>query len=313
VFDIKDDILLSKRFSCLKNETFISNLNEKINFEVNKVEPWNTAIKQMAEQIRIFFEKHSNNLFITNQTKSDRIGVILTGSVSYGVAIEKSDIDLHLVNLQAYTREEYDQNVDKLFDSINNLTFVKSCTLLRYNKGPIIEIKVNPKMLNISEYESDITVDLSILDSQFVPELCWGLRTKYYIESRIKNSIIFRPLLIILKKLVYKRNLTATVEYGISSFLLTLTMDYFLNKTANLPSLGHYLIGFLHFYSTIKLSLKSNEGASLQLNDGHLTLYINDVVKTVFTKLRKIKFEKLRALYIETLFDFCQGNITDFV
>ena len=128
---------------------------------------------------------------------------------------------------------------------VKEIKFIKTATV------PVIKLTSTEEFLN---RKVDITLR-EYKDNQHSGEFCVEL-----VKGYIKNYAVFKPLILVLKKLIYEARMNDTYQGGISSYGLTLMLVAYLQykQFYNIPieierpNLGVILVDFFNFFSSYK-------------------------------------------------------------
>lgn len=222
-----------------------------------------------TEQTKKIFKRLINEIKRIISRKYPKIEIRAYGSHETGLAMPWSDIDLVMVNRNV--------NPDNPFAGDDNHLMMNIETLLGGNKEVIKDIKYIKgaavpviKLTSTAEFlnrKVDITLR-ECKDSQHSGEMCVALVKQY-----IKIYKMFKPMVLVLKQLIFTAKVHDPYQGGLSSYgLILLVVAYLQYKQyCNLliedkePNLGFLFVDFLNMYSSMKLSnlemypLKANE------------------------------------------------------
>lgn len=242
----------SRQFECEKilYETLsseIEQLSEEITQQVDMIKDYRYDIKHQLEQITIdmFGKSHYN------------VQAHIYGSVATGLALPESDMDIVITGISSFG------NIDTHVDNLTSLyqKIVESFStkiLVSHLNIPNTQVPIIKLKFDLSEYYDDrmkydqsalpyvnfdsieainpklkvLAVDISICDS-FEGKEHQGIRAAYFVESKLIEYPILKPVCLILKKLLVKHegyNDPYTGGLGSFSLFLMLYAAYFIEK-----------------------------------------------------------------------------------
>jgi len=161
--------------------------------------------------------------------------VMVFGSCATGLNLPNSDIDL----LVYYPQVKELTMLNKICNTLVKQIDVQSIEPLKFTKVPLIKLQ---------EKHTKINVDISFNRTN-------GIYCVKLVKFLQKKYPELRPLILILKAFLKSRELNETYHGGVGSFLLTMLVTSYLQRTYKVGGtdkmdLGKHLIDFFELYGS---------------------------------------------------------------
>ena len=161
--------------------------------------------------------------------------VQLFGSLSTGLALPSSDIDLVVTEAGVHCREDASAAVCALGQELAECSWVQNLQIIATAATPVVKC----------EYEHHgkvIKVDCSFDDERHTGQAS----SLFCVDSSLRYPVM-KDLTLVVKSLLYEMQLNSAYLGGLSSYQLVLWVVSFLQSTAP-ESPGQQLLGFLHYF-----------------------------------------------------------------
>eukprot|EP00826_Nyctotherus_ovalis_P054015 TRINITY_DN7054_c0_g1_i4.p1 TRINITY_DN7054_c0_g1~~TRINITY_DN7054_c0_g1_i4.p1 ORF type:complete len:649 (-),score=120.77 TRINITY_DN7054_c0_g1_i4:764-2710(-) len=121
----------------INNDKGMEKLSQDIKKAVDELEAYNNSLYPVCEGIRKVIETQAAKAF-----SNKAVQAILYGSASLGLALESSDVDITLTNLEALSSEGYLQNLLKFGQYLETQDFVEECKVITTARVPVIKLVI---------------------------------------------------------------------------------------------------------------------------------------------------------------------------
>jgi len=136
---ISKNTIISSNELCLNNSILYKRMNEQIELEVKNLEIYNEKLYRTAIILQKLIENYANIALYNKRIGKNPIKAVLVGSAANQIAINKSDIDISLLNVYATTQEEYYENQLALANYLtNNNKLFKSFKIYKFSRVTVI-------------------------------------------------------------------------------------------------------------------------------------------------------------------------------
>ena len=332
---------------------YINDQNDLFNDLSNEILSYEKSVQNNLEKLKIYREKILNKIenyieIILSENNYD-FELINYGSYETKLSIEVSDIDI----LIKFFKKD---NINCInINNINNQQHIEEILSLLYNKlnidkdnfnillinaiytasVPVLKIKCNLEkiipdeiknelknkyLFNFEEEILQLNFDFTFIevnnikDNKKIP----SLEIISYIKNVLNDYKEIKPILLFLKRYMKINKLNSSFHGGLSSYSTFLLLyAYIKSGILSGNTLGHYLYGFLEFYSnfnfgiySINLNLSNPFNVLTELHDFGIMLidpitnlnvakstFKVDQIKSVFTKgvviIRNIIIQKI--------------------
>lgn len=176
------------------------------------------------------------------------IQALVYGSVSTGLALEGSDMDIAFSGVPISTRDDLLKEIANIKEylemSMHEITSIK----------PIYSSKVPILKLVIKSDQGDIKIDMLITSGYGEGSLymrCFSsVEMIKDIMSKFRHT---REIVILLKKLLSLKQYNSTYKGGLSSYSLVLMVSSFLNQFQHIDSIVEKMINIMLFYGSLEV------------------------------------------------------------
>lgn len=206
----------------------IQSLSYQVTNYVDYVEQYNAKNRNVFQQIILKLTKLINDLYASFQVE-------VFGSYATQLSLPDSDID---IVIKCTTSALYIPDILKnLASKLNEQPFIDEAKTV-FGVIPLIKTRFIKKFLNKK-------VDISIQDAKHN-----GLATVSLIQDWLLIHQPLKPLVLVLKQLLYSNKSNDPYQGGLSSYGLILMIVAFLERkeNSNNISLGALLLDFLNLY-----------------------------------------------------------------
>jgi len=189
-------------------EKTMKKLNVEMRRMVNQLEAYNVSLSSICESIRKAIQAQAAKAF-----SNEAIQAILYGSAALGLALETSDIDIILTNIEATSSEGYMQNILKLGEHFEAQSFVEECKAVTTARVPLIKLVLNLVTMGVTFSCSQIKLDITIGDQIYRPSVYYGVHFSLWVTQKLCALPDLKPLILLSKHLLAKHELN-NLYYG---------------------------------------------------------------------------------------------------
>ena len=173
------------------------------------------------------------------------VQALVYGSVSTGLALEGSDMDIVFRGLEISSREQLEKEyaniklyLEKTYPCI---TYIK---LILTAKVPIMKLVIK---MDQTEIKIDVLISEKIHEESLYMRCFSSVEMIKDILSKFKHT---REIVILLKRILSVKGLNSTYKGGLSSYSLVLMVSTFLNHFPHIESISEKLINAMLFYGS---------------------------------------------------------------
>jgi DNA polymerase sigma len=198
------------------------------------------------------------------------------GSLSTGLALESSDMDLVVTCLKIEGRDDVVDHIRALKDYFENHDFFTNVKAIEGASIPVIKLEADLQKIRESENSSNksevemsmrfLHIDITIEDSKekkgdlFWEGIEWneakshlGIKSIHLVKNYIKEYVHLKELTLCIKKLLSVKGLNSPYQGGLSSYgviiMIVAYMNFFSLQNAWL-NVSQLLIHFFEFYGS---------------------------------------------------------------
>jgi non-canonical poly(A) RNA polymerase PAPD5/7 len=198
------------------------------------------------------------------------------GSLSTGLALESSDMDLVVTGLKIEGRDDVVDHIRALKDYFENHDFFTNVKAIEGASIPVIKLEADLQKIRESENSSNksevelsmrfLHIDITIEDSKekkgdlFWEGIEWneakshlGIKSIHLVKNYIKEYVHLKELTLCIKKLLAVKGLNSPYQGGLSSYgvviMIVAYMNFFSLQNAWL-NVSQLLIHFFEFYGS---------------------------------------------------------------
>ena len=279
---------------------FFNKLNKEISAEVITCDKYINEIKPYCELLRNNMENLARDLF----NNSNNISVHIYGSMATELALPDSDLDMLICGVPSNSKEDLIQLMNKLSDKLSVIEYIVHQQCITTARVPVIKLVVDLIKLSSNQIEIEhksLHVDIVFDDTiNSVTPIPYPLLCAKIIKYRSSSIPYFRPLSILIKKLIREAGLNKPFLGDISSYALNLLISSFLNMCRNSPSPAESFFEVLRYYG------KEFDNTKMMIVQGNFAMYmpiglpkgavvVTDVVKYWLNIAGNvIRFDKLK-------------------
>jgi DNA polymerase sigma len=183
-------------------------LKAEIKRVVDELEIYNLSLYSICENIRKVIQAHAAKAF-----SSEVVQAILYGSAALGLALEFSDIDITLTNIEATSSENYMLNVLLLGQHFEAQDFVEKCKVITTARVPVVKLVLNLIKMGITFSRTEIKLDITISDQIYRPSAYYGVHFSLWVIQKLCTLPNLKPLILLSKRLLAKHELN-NLYYG---------------------------------------------------------------------------------------------------
>lgn len=231
------------------SNVFINNSNERklnreIYYEASKCRAFVTKMMPFCHSVRDNIKNVAAKTF-----NSKDICAHIYGSMATSLALPESDLDIIISGLNVLDREQTIRAIQSLSKELSRLNYVISCKDIITARVPLIKLVINLRKLNKQRVFRQLHVDVTIVnygdDSLPTPHpiLC-----AKWINQLARSSPHFKPITLMLKKLVKSKSLDKPFIGDSSSYVISLMVSAFINSSEEFYSLAECFKRILEYY-----------------------------------------------------------------
>mmetsp|Transcript_17072 Transcript_17072/g.16766 ORF Transcript_17072/g.16766 Transcript_17072/m.16766 type:complete len:477 (-) Transcript_17072:43-1473(-) len=198
------------------------------------------------------------------------------GSLTTGLALESSDLDLVVTGLKIEDRDDVVEHIRILTTYFNQSEYFRKVNAIEGASFPIIKLEADLQKIRDEESKDEATIDPTMrflhIDITFEDhkriksDLFWegvdwdstkihhlGIKSVHLVKSYLKDYTHLKEITLVVKKLLCLKGLNSPYKGGLSSYgiviMIVAYMNFFSIQNAYL-NISQLLIHFLEFYGS---------------------------------------------------------------
>lgn len=197
-----------------------------------EVESWQARTSPILESLVVRIRTAAGSLWTDAEVE-------VYGSFAQGLHLPASDLDIVISGC----KQDSVSALSRLESLLQNQYYVSSTTLLSTAYIPLLKVQ--------AKGTHAVMIDISVAQSQHSGKSCTAL-----VQTYLQRFAVLRPLLLVLKQVLYAFQFHEPFKGGLGSYGLTLMTVFALQQkgkaweTANSDKSAQALLEFFHFYTT---------------------------------------------------------------